>query len=135
MPQHKLGWTYNPVPQTKVDWEMRKVGFGIKTKMPVTMTRKEKWVAYMSYMDLKDVNAWNIIRGKLAAAAAAGLAAAGGIGAVTANPAAAFAAFVKAFKTSLMSLTAGSVASSIIATFVSSIKLSVDSETEGWSKV
>eukprot|EP00485_Elphidium_margaritaceum_P012472 CAMPEP_0202688964 /NCGR_PEP_ID=MMETSP1385-20130828/4345_1 /ASSEMBLY_ACC=CAM_ASM_000861 /TAXON_ID=933848 /ORGANISM="Elphidium margaritaceum" /LENGTH=135 /DNA_ID=CAMNT_0049344033 /DNA_START=59 /DNA_END=466 /DNA_ORIENTATION=- len=134
MPKHKLGWTYNPIPQTKVVMKCKKVGSimgkAIKTDVPVTYTRKEKWIAYLRHPD-PEAAIRGAIMGALSHAAAVGLAAGGGIGVLTANPGAAWAAFKAAFLATLKAECSG-IGVGLIVAFVNGCDLSVDSETEEW---
>eukprot|EP00043_Microstomoeca_roanoka_P023488 m.258546 g.258546 ORF g.258546 m.258546 type:complete len:135 (-) comp31267_c0_seq1:219-623(-) len=134
MPSHRLGWTYNPVPQSKVEWVIRRLAPGITTRMPVPYTRKEKWVALLQHPNIPDT-VRGAIKGALAAATAAGVGAAGGIGVITANPAVTWPAFYAAFKASLLSLTAAEVGAAVVVAFVDGCKFHIDSEHEEWSRV
>ncbi len=137
MGKTKLGWTKNPVPQTKAGTKtIKKKVFGhrVSYDVPAAYVRDENWVAYVTYDEPK-IEVWSLIQGHVKSAAVVGVAAAGGVGAITANPAAAFGAFKAAFVAHLQSLTAGAVAAAVLAQFVSSIELRVDSEVDKWHEV
>ena len=128
MPELGLGWTYNPIPQTRAHWKMKNCGMGVKTKVPVTQTRKEEWHLVFRY---KQPDFWAIIRGYIKDSAAKALAAAGGLAAALGNVAVAWPTFKEVFFSELKKRISN-VASDVIRAWVNSCRLSKVSKYTAW---